>query len=884
MTSTTISGAYIVGVTLSGTYNPVYFQGSVTTNSGNALTGPAGTLWTVVNSGQIDSTYAFGRGIQLDSGGSVTNQSTGSISGTYAGVYIESGLGTVSNAGMITGVSGGSGVALHDGGLVTNTTATAVINGAGGGIYANGTYATVSNLGSIIGFGPLDGGGATSTGIQLNQGGSVVNGLSGTALGLIYGYASGVEIIGPTLGTTSEGAGTVTNYGTILGHSLFGVDLDEGGVVVNGASGSPGAYIYGGGFGVRIDFSNISVPGVTNLPGTVTNYGTIKSGGSGPGVELGSSGTLVNASGALISGYYGVLVLDVVGFNSTVTNAGTMTATGPSDEAVRLSGPGDLLIVDPGAVFNGVVLGSTSILELASGASAGVLSGSIGESVGQYTGFTQITVDANADWTLDGSNTIASGETLTDLGRLYNVGTLLNDGTVDVGFGTMTVAGLVGAGAVTLGAGATLDVQGTIAGGETIMFAGNGVRLDLDAPADVAGTLAGFIPGQTIDLAGVAPGSVSYSATGGGQLDFTVTGGGSYSIALPGAGNVKAVTDHNGGSLVTALCFLRGTRIRTPTGSVRVERLAVGDMVATWSGGVRPLRWIGVGRVAATRGQRSAATPVIVRKGALADGVPARDLRVTRGHSLFIDDVLIPVEFLVNHRSIVWDDRAQLVELYHLELDSHDVLVANGAPAESYRDDGNRWLFQNANSGWDLPPQEPCAPVLTGGPIVDAAWRRLLERAGRRPDVPTTADADVHLVVDGKRLDASVRRPDVQIFELPDWPAPVRPGSVRPASVRIMSRAAAPDQLGLARDPRVLGIAVRRIMLWQDRRLRVIGAADLRLRDGYHGYEPKADIRWTDGDAGLPEEVFAGLSGKLRLELRLGGATSYVDEGVAAGW
>jgi len=66
--------------------------------------------------------------------------------------------------------------------------------------------------------------------------------------------------------------------------------------------------------------------------------------------------------------------------------------------------------------------------------------------------------------------------------------------------------------------------------------------------------------------------------------------------------------------------------------------------------------------------------------------------------------VLIPVEFLVNHRSIFWDDNAQEVELYHIELETHDVLVANGAPAESYRDDGNRWLFRNANSGWGLPP------------------------------------------------------------------------------------------------------------------------------------------------------------------------------------
>ena len=139
---------------------------------------------------------------------------------------------------------------------------------------------------------------------------------------------------------------------------------------------------------------------------------------------------------------------------------------------------------------------------------------------------------------------------------------------------------------------------------------------------------------------------------------------------------------------------------------------------------MRPIVWIGTGRVLATRGRRNAATPVIVRKGALADNVPYRDLRVTKGHSLYIDGVLIPVEFLVNHRSILWDDRAQEVSLYHIELETHDVLLANGAPAESYRDDGNRWLFQNANSGWGLPPKPPCAPVLTGGPMVDAVWRR----------------------------------------------------------------------------------------------------------------------------------------------------------------
>jgi hypothetical protein len=109
--------------------------------------------------------------------------------------------------------------------------------------------------------------------------------------------------------------------------------------------------------------------------------------------------------------------------------------------------------------------------------------------------------------------------------------------------------------------------------------------------------------------------------------------------------------------------------------------------------------------------------------------------------------VLIPVEELINHRSILWDDRSQEVTVYHVELETHDVLLADGAPAESYRDDGNRWLFRNANADWYLPPKTPCAPLLSNGPVVDAIWRRLSERAGAReasiysayPSVSTTS-------------------------------------------------------------------------------------------------------------------------------------------------
>jgi hypothetical protein len=332
---------------------------------------------------------------------------------------------------------------------------------------------------------------------------------------------------------------------------------------------------------------------------------------------------------------------------------------------------------------------------------------------------------------------------------------------------------------------------------------------------------------------------------------------------------VEAVGDGAGGADVFALCFCAGSRIATPGGEVPVERLAVGDTVLTASGVARPVVWIGVGRVLAARGRRSAATPVIVRKGALARNTPHHDLRVTKGHAFWLDGALIPVEFLVNHRSILWDDRAQEVALYHVELDSHDVLLANGAPAESYRDDGNRRLFCNGNSGWDLPPKEPCAPVLTGGPLVDAVWRRLLDRAGPRPGLPMTDQSDLHLLVDGGRVDAVRSTVAAAVFRLP----------ARPESVLVVSRTGVAQELGWARDPRPLGVALRCVVVRQGvLRLGVVQADDARLAQGFHEFEPTAGIRWTDGEGVLPAELFSGFSGPIELELLLGGTTQYLAD------
>jgi hypothetical protein len=539
---------------------------------------------------------------------------------------------------------------------------------------------------------------------------------------------------------------------------------------------------------------------------------------------------------------------------------------GPGSEVAftnTLVGPNGLLNVTGAAASPGIVL--APILTLAFGTidvsgggevNVGAGGGSIGAVDIAGTSLTALgTIKGNVD--VDGGGVVqATGSA---------PGALLIDGNVH---GIGTIEPLM-----------TLEVNGGIDAGVHIAFSPSiGAQvgdLQLDVPAADLGTIVGFGAGNTIDVQGsvytnahftpgisAAPGTLTLSGGTAAPLTFAVEGKYSADSFLATPGTTDTV-------VTLALCFTAGTCIATPQGELPVEQLAVGDQVLTASGAARPIVWIGAGQVLATRGRRTAATPVIVRKGALADNVPHRDLRVTKGHSLFIDGVLIPVEFLVNHRSILWDDRAQEVSIYHLELAAHDVLLADGAPAESYRDDGNRWLFRNANSGWHLPPQEPCAPVLTGGPVVDAVWRRLLDRSGPRPGLPLTGDPDLHLVVDGERCDAVSISEACAVFHL----------EAAPASVRIGSRSGAPQEFGLSRDPRPLGVALRRIVATQGAERRALEADDDRLADGFHDFEPDNGWRWTDGDAAVPDALFAGLTGPLACVLHLGGTTCYLDEG-----
>jgi hypothetical protein len=577
-----------------------------------------------------------------------------------------------------------------------------------------------------------------------------------------------------------------------------------------------------------------------NTNWTIFNAGTItRTANTDGGVQIGNGSEPVaslaftNQTGGTITGMVaGLLVYSPASATNIVNQSGaTITANGAVSDGIGL--------VDGGTVTNsGVIFGTT----------VGVLLDGVGTVINAGT-ISATNQHAVAFYAYSTSNLV-----IADPGAAFN-------GGIGGGTGVLELAAGAGAGSLSgFGSGITNFSSLTFDGGAHWTISGD------DSP-DGLGTLGinGFATTDTIDLTGFVAVSRTFTSntlvlTDAGDAHATLNIQGSFSTD-----QFHVTPQGETGTEITLLCFLSGTSIATPTGEVPVERLAIGDMVLTQRGAARPITWIGHGKALAPRGQRSAATPVIVRRGALADNVPHRDLHVTKGHSLFLDEALIPAEFLVNHRSVVWDDRAQEVEVYHIELATHDVLLANGAPAESYRDDGNRWLFRNANTLWQQSAQRPCAAVLTGGPVVDAVWRRLLDRSGPRPDLATTDDPDLHLLVDGARVDGRSMGNGVHEFHLP------KP----PGKVRIVSRAGSPDMLGLARDPRLLGVALRQVTLWHGRHARVMAADDALLCDGFHAFEVEYRFRWTNGDAALPTALFDRVDGACELTLHLGCTTQY---------
>ncbi|PYD81390.1 hypothetical protein CFR80_12060 [Komagataeibacter oboediens] len=380
--------------------------------------------------------------------------------------------------------------------------------------------------------------------------------------------------------------------------------------------------------------------------------------------------------------------------------------------------------------------------------------------------------------------------------------------------------------------------------------------------SDANGSLY-FIPTQTVSDDGD-------SETVGGEYEYFSNAPVDATVAN-GAG-LSSVDENNGPTLTltngtAAACFCSGTLIRTPRGDVAVETLQAGDEVVTASGAVRPIVWIGSQKIISfsnmDAAQAHALTPVLISRDAFAQNMPDRDLLVSPGHAIAVpvmDSVFIQAVKLVNGATI---RRApcESTEYWHVELESHDVLLSNGLPSESYLDVGNRNLFATLSAGTQVEPatlDDYALPLVLNGPEIAAVRERLAARA-RTLGWNSTTDKDEHLMVDGQRVEPAMDG-DRACF--------IFPAGAR--EVALVSNAFRPAECGAGEDARELGIYIRDMHvsdgLFHDAAIDMDAPA---IAAQCHGAEQQNDghWRWTKGSLNLDPSLWAGCRGHVVLRL-----------------
>jgi hypothetical protein len=488
-----------------------------------------------------------------------------------------------------------------------------------------------------------------------------------------------------------------------------------------------------------------------------------------------------------------------------------------------------------------------------------------------------------------GDTTFSSGATLTNA-------TLRIDNGAQAEIATpLTYAGAFNnSGTVTLDGASTFELSGSVGYNGAINFAaGASATLTLDAAAlangqTFADAIGGLGAGDVIDLSGLAfagnvtptydSASGTLSVTEGGVTDMLV-------LTAPGSTNFALQADKSGGTEIV-VCFASGTRIRTLRGDVAVERLAIGDHVVTASGERRPVRWLGHRRIdCRSHRLRQDVLPVRIGAHALGENRPARDLIVSPGHSIAVDilgEVLIPAIALVNGATIQQIEVDEIT-YWHVELDSHDLVLAENLAAESYLEMGNRSFFGEArvvdrHAAPDPRPSPPkhsdfCRPYHDGGPLVEAVRAQLHRRALGLGWALSEA-LDLHLEIDGRR-----------IYPVMDGMTARFPLPANAADAWLVSPTARPRETTGAYDLRDLGVCVSALSIsGGDAQPQAIALDDPRLAEGFHSVEDGVR-RWTDGKAKLPAALWRDRGKASTLTVDLAGAPAprwVAPEGCAA--
>jgi hypothetical protein len=447
-----------------------------------------------------------------------------------------------------------------------------------------------------------------------------------------------------------------------------------------------------------------------------------------------------------------------------------------------------------------------------------------------------------------GSIAIGNGASLNICGtELSNTGTIRIDdaalsvtgGWVDGGQGPLTPGGLI---ELSHGAIASFDEGIT---DQTFDFTGPGTIIVSD-PVDVSNiAIANF--GYRDEI--IATSVTAANALLNSSLFFATP--------LP-SGETFTVQPTSFGAVISLAredafpCFAAGTAILGPDGYVPVEHLEPGDLILTASGTAVPIRWIGWRGIELARHHRpDAVCPVRITAGALAPGAPARDLILSPDHAIFLHGHLVPVKLLINGITIRRETTCRSITYFHIELDRHDIIIAENLPVETYLDTGNRNAFANANHNTHGRPHAApvfgrgrqwnefaCADLCLAGPILQNIRRDLFNRTASY-GYEITTDFHIALCQHETLIAAHDGTTHAAEFMLP-------PGTTGPLAIRSaafipaeFSNGSAPEE-----DWRRLGIAISRIKL--DHHQTSLGNI---ARSGVHPRGAGDEAEWTDGNA-----------------------------------
>ncbi len=728
---------------------------SVTLNSGDTL---------IVTSGGAAT------GVIIDAGGSEQVAAGGTASATTVNT---GGSATISLGGFANGVVDSSGgTVVFASPVLSGATFTSIGYGQTFSGVTELSGATVELLDPVI------------TGqftLDVASGGVVVNAAltSGGAL-TVQGGSSLADNVGAGFEQVFSGlaSGSMVSGGVeyVFGGVASGTSLIAGATQLVGSFTSPGSAVQASLIGstevVRAGVANGAIVGSGALQifdeGTGSATGTILNSG---GIALVTPGAVfldpVFNGGAVISS--GVALVSNL-FTGAAASPAVAIEPGQNDavaqsqvEFVLPSGAATSSVVNGqqsvfnGGVANGAIVTSTGEQNVYAGGQATntvVNGGSVSILGGAATGM-MLFNDAFAAVVSGAANaTVVNGtaELLVETVGVASGAIVSNGGVIELVSGGVASATQIGfGGSATISNGGLDYVAQVASGGVEIVYSGG---LASGAVISSGGTLSLQTSGQESGAQLQQGGAIilqNFAVSSGGMASFndatdvlTVTeGADSYSLTLSGnytgeyfhAAAVPTNASATQVTVDTTACYCLGALILTDRGEMPVEALAIGDTVVTASGQHRPIKWIGrrsyAGRFLAANPN---VQPIRFRAGSLGNGIPRRDLRVSPEHAMFLDTALVPARCLVNGSTIAQERGLGRVDYVHVELDSHDILLAEGAPSESYLVDDSRGMFHNASEHAALYPDAAapgasCAPRVTDGFQLEAARLRLAEVA-----------------------------------------------------------------------------------------------------------------------------------------------------------